>query len=69
MRRAFKFFKMQAREDSSKKQSPDVLREKVALKSFSKFKGKRLCPSLFFNKAAGLGVMKSKLGIVAKFHF
>ena len=35
--------------------------QKVALKNFTKFTGKQLCKSLFFNKVAGL-----KLAILLK---
>ena len=33
---------------------PDVFCKKGVLRSFSKFTGKHLCQSLFFNKVAGL---------------
>ena len=32
---------------------PEVFCEKGMLRNFAKFTGKHLCPSLFFNKAAG----------------
>ena len=37
-----------------KKQPPEVFCEKVVLRNFTKFTGKHLCQSLFFNKVAGL---------------
>ena len=37
-----------------KKQPPEVFCKKDFLKNFTKFTGKRLCQSLFFNKIAGL---------------
>ena len=33
---------------------PEVFRKKGLLKNFTKFTGKRLCWSLFFNEVAGL---------------
>ena len=39
---------------TKQKQTPDVLCKKGALKIFTKFTGKHLCQSLFFNKVAGL---------------
>ena len=36
------------------KQSPEVFCKKGGLKNFTKFTRKHLCPSLFFNKVAGL---------------
>ena len=39
---------------TKKKQTPEVLFKKGALKIFTKFTGKHLCQSLFFNKVAGL---------------
>ena len=35
------------------KQPPEVLYKKGVLRNFSKFTGKHLCQSLFFNKVAG----------------
>ena len=43
---------------------PEVLREEGVLRNFSKFTGKHLCQSLFFNKVAGLRpatLLKKKL--------
>ena len=37
-----------------RKQPPEVFCEKGALRIFTKFAGKQLCQSLFFNKVAGL---------------
>ena len=34
---------------------PDVFCKKGVLRKFSKFTGKHLCQSLFFNKVGGLG--------------
>ena len=36
------------------KQPPEMFYKKGALKNFTKFTGKHLCQSLFFNKVAGL---------------
>ena len=36
------------------KQSPEVFYKKGVLRNFTKFTGKHLCQSLFFNKVAGL---------------
>ena len=36
------------------KQPPEVFRKKDVLRNFTKFTGKHLCQSLFFNKVAGL---------------
>ena len=36
------------------KQPPEVFNKKSVLKNFTKFTGKHLCQSLFFNKVAGL---------------
>ena len=33
---------------------PEVFRKKSVLRNFTKFTGKYLCQSLFFNKVAGL---------------
>ena len=41
---------------ASKKQPPEVFCEKGVLRNFTKFTGKHLCQSLFFNKVAGLGL-------------
>ena len=41
-------------EISSRSSRPGVLCKKGALRNFSKFTGKHLCQSLFFNKVAGL---------------
>ena len=38
----------------NQKKPPDVLYKKDVLKNFTKFTGKHLCQSLFFNKVAGL---------------
>ena len=35
---------------------PEVFCEKSVLKNFTKFTGKQLCQSLFFNKVEGLGL-------------
>ena len=35
------------------KQPPEVFYKKSALRNFTKFTGKHLCQSLFFNKVAG----------------
>ena len=35
-------------------QPSEVFRKKGVLRNFAKFRGKHLCQSLFFNKAAGL---------------
>ena len=37
-----------------KKQPPEVFCKKSVLRNFTKFIGKHLCQSLFFNKVAGL---------------
>ena len=39
---------------STRSSHPEVFCKKSVLKSFTKFKGKHLCRSLFFNKIAGL---------------
>ena len=39
---------------SFQKQPPDVFYKKSVLENFTKFTGKHLCQSLFFNKVAGL---------------
>ena len=39
---------------SLKKQPPEVFSEKGVLRNFTKFTGKHLCQSLFFNEVAGL---------------
>ena len=39
-----------------KSSSPKVFRKKGVLKIFTKFTGKHLCQSLFFNEVAGLSV-------------
>ena len=38
----------------NKKQPPEVFWKKDILRNFTKFTGKHLCQSLFFNKVAGL---------------
>ena len=43
------------------KQPPEVFWKKVVLSNFSKFTGKHLCQSLFFNKAAGFSLWKERL--------
>ena len=40
--------------NANQKQQPEVLRKKSVLKTFSKFTGKHLRQSLFFNKVLGL---------------
>ena len=40
--------------NASKKQTPEAFYKKDALKSFTKFTGKHLCWSFFFNKVAGI---------------
>ena len=42
------------------KQPPEVFCKKSVLKDFTKFTGKHLCQSLFFNKVAGLPATLSK---------
>ena len=37
-----------------KNQPPEVLCKKNVIRNFTKFKGKHLCQSLFFNEVAGL---------------
>ena len=37
-----------------KRSCPEVFREKGALRNFTKFKGKHLCQSIFFDKVGGL---------------
>ena len=39
---------------TTQKQPPEVFYKKGVLKNFTKFTGKHLCQSLFFNKVAGL---------------
>ena len=39
---------------------PDVFCEKGVLRNFAKFTGKHLCQSLFFNKVAGLSLIKKE---------
>ena len=38
---------------------PEVFCEKGVLRNFAKFTGKHLCQSLFFNKLAGLNVLRT----------
>ena len=40
---------------------PDVFCKKGVLRNFVKFLGKHLCQSLYFNKVAGLTLLKQKL--------
>ena len=40
--------------NASKKQPPEAFYKKDGLKSFTKFTGKHLCWSFFFNKVAGV---------------
>ena len=46
---------MRGKKNSKKiqKQPPEVFHEKGVLRNFTKFAGKRLCHSFFFNKVAG----------------
>ena len=44
-----------AQNSSIEKQSPGGVTLKGVLKNFTKFTGKHLCQSVFFNKVAGLG--------------
>ena len=39
---------------SDRSSRPEMLCKKGVLRNFTKFKGKHLCQSLFFNKVAGL---------------
>ena len=43
------------------KQPQKVFYEKGVLRSFTKFMGKHACQSLFFNKVAGLTLLKKRL--------
>ena len=43
------------------KQPQDAFYEKGVLRSFTKFMGKHLCQSLFFNKVSGLALLKKRL--------
>ena len=47
--------------DSHISSRPDVFCKKGVLRNFANFTGKRLCQSLFFNKVAGLTVLKKRL--------
>ena len=54
------------------KQPPEVFYKKSALRNFTKFTGKHLCLSLFFNKVGGLGpatISKKRLVQVLTFEF
>ena len=42
------------RSGTSRSSCPDVFCKKGVLRNFTKFTGKHLCQSLFFNKVAGL---------------
>ena len=44
------------------KQPLEVLSKKGVLKNFAKFTGKQMCQSLFFNKVAGLILIKKDSG-------
>ena len=44
------------------KQPLEVLSKKGVLKNFAKFTGKQMCQSLFFNKVAGLIMIKKDSG-------
>ena len=49
----------------SRSSRPEVFSKKAVLRNFAKFTGKRLCPSLFFHKVAGLRpptLLKKRLG-------
>ena len=48
------------------KQSPEVFCKTGVLTNFTKFTGKNLCQSLFFNKDAGNFIKKRDSGIVSK---
>ena len=48
-----------------KKQPPEVLYENDVLRSFTKFTGKHLCQSLFFNKLAGQNTFSYRTPLVA----
>ena len=50
----FDRLKLQYKTCYIKKQPPEVFCKKGVLKNFTKFTGKHLCQSLFFNKVAGL---------------
>ena len=49
------FFFLMRRSMSFRSSHPEVFYKKPVLKNFSKFTGKHLCQSLFFNKVVGLG--------------
>ena len=52
---AYKASQLKCNLDSQiQKQPPEIFYKKGALKNFTKFTGKHLCQSLFFNKIAGL---------------
>ena len=42
--------------------------KKDVLRNFSKFTGKHLCQSLFFNKVAGLSRLKMVFSVISIFH-
>ena len=40
---------------------PEVLCKKGVVRNFTKFTGKQLCQTLYFNKVAGLQIIETKL--------